>query len=292
MHFSKTYQQLLLTLPPELRDSAIEYRKLKKLINQVVTELTSLEVLHDVLQPGSAELTTPRTIKVNEQDVEVIYELSNVEDHIEPRLRLRIESHDQPEVTASAREADVSLLDDGLEVGDELATLFAGVGIGSDGILSTDESVLISPGVAEAAASASSLHDAHEVVIPLASDSAFYQLLTQALQILSSRLTAVRLDFESKLHALSRSISLAARPMSATHSFRAHSAHATNPSAIDVQTPSHIPFAAGKSDLYAWREIFQLYMDAEIFESHAEATRGERTIEDAEAHMAMFLEQL
>lgn len=42
MHFSKTYQQLLLTLPPQLRDSAIEYRKLKKLINQVVTELTSL----------------------------------------------------------------------------------------------------------------------------------------------------------------------------------------------------------------------------------------------------------
>lgn len=42
MHFSKTYQQLLLTLPPELRDSAIEYHKLKKLINQVVTELTSL----------------------------------------------------------------------------------------------------------------------------------------------------------------------------------------------------------------------------------------------------------
>ena len=92
MHFSKTYQQLLLTLPPELRDSAIEYRKLKKLINQVVTELTSLgehsdifcsltglneyiglapEILHDVLQPGSAELTAPRTVKVNEQEVEV-----------------------------------------------------------------------------------------------------------------------------------------------------------------------------------------------------------------------------
>ncbi|KAH9830345.1 uncharacterized protein C8Q71DRAFT_862635 [Rhodofomes roseus] len=80
--------------------------------------------------------------------------------------------------------------------------------------------------------------------------------------------------------------------MSATHSFRAHSMHATNPSAIDVPTPSHIPFAAGKSDLYACRKIIELYMGAEIFESHAEATRGERTIEDAEAHMAMFLEQL
>lgn len=45
MHFSKTYTQLLLSLPPELRDNAIEYRKLKKLINQVVQELTQLGVL-------------------------------------------------------------------------------------------------------------------------------------------------------------------------------------------------------------------------------------------------------
>ncbi|KAH9929159.1 SPX domain-containing protein [Fomitopsis serialis] len=296
MHFSKTYQQLLLTLPPELRDSAIEYRKLKKLINQVVTELTSLglapEVLHDVLQPGGAEFTAPRTIKVNEQEVEVIYELRRVEDHIEPRLRLRIESHDQPVDGSPAGTAGISAPGDGLEVGDDRITSTMEFGVGPDGVEYTDESILISPGVAEAASSANSPPDAHEVVIPLASDSAFYQLLTQALQILSSRLTAVRLDFESKLHALSRSISFAARPMSATQSFRAHSAHATHPSAIEVQTPSHIPFAASKSDLYAWREIFQLYMDTEIFESHAEASRGERTIEEAEARMARFLEQL
>lgn len=42
MHFAKTYTQLLLSLPPELRDNAIEYRKLKKLINNVVTELQGL----------------------------------------------------------------------------------------------------------------------------------------------------------------------------------------------------------------------------------------------------------
>lgn len=42
MHFSKTYTELLLSLPPELRNNAIEYRKLKKLINQVVQELTQL----------------------------------------------------------------------------------------------------------------------------------------------------------------------------------------------------------------------------------------------------------
>ena len=42
MHFSKTYSQLLLTLPPDLREKAIEYRQLKKLINRVVLELTAL----------------------------------------------------------------------------------------------------------------------------------------------------------------------------------------------------------------------------------------------------------
>ena len=42
MHFSKTYAELLLSLPPAMRANAIEYRKLKKLINQVVSELTQL----------------------------------------------------------------------------------------------------------------------------------------------------------------------------------------------------------------------------------------------------------
>lgn len=134
--------------------------------------------------------------------------------------------------------------------------------------------------------------EAQEVIIPLASDSAFYQLLIDALLVLSTRLTAVRLDFESKLHDLSRRISDAARPMSATHAFRAHSAHDTNASVIDVQTPSFIPFSSHKSDLYAWREVFQMYMDAEIFESQAEASRGERPIEDVEGRMSEFLSQL
>ena len=29
MHFSKTYTQLLITLPPELRNNAFEYRKVR-----------------------------------------------------------------------------------------------------------------------------------------------------------------------------------------------------------------------------------------------------------------------
>lgn len=42
MHFSKTYAELLQKLPPALRENAIEYRRLKKVIKQVVEELTSI----------------------------------------------------------------------------------------------------------------------------------------------------------------------------------------------------------------------------------------------------------
>ncbi|KAH6874232.1 microtubule associated protein-domain-containing protein [Coprinopsis sp. MPI-PUGE-AT-0042] len=60
MHFSKTYAQILEGLPPGLRDNAIQYRQLKKIINQVVSELSSLglspELLQELIVPnGSAQ---------------------------------------------------------------------------------------------------------------------------------------------------------------------------------------------------------------------------------------------
>jgi len=68
MHFSKTYTELLLSLPPELRDNAIEYRKLKKLIKQVVQELTQLgackvheRFLHSLLISRVTPKVSPRT---------------------------------------------------------------------------------------------------------------------------------------------------------------------------------------------------------------------------------------
>jgi len=47
-----------------------------------------------------------------------------------------------------------------------------------------------------------------------------------------------------------------------------------------------------KSDLYAWREIFQIYIEAEVFESIRETSRGERTAEDSERRLLLFAERL
>lgn len=291
MHFSKTYQQLLLTLPVELRDSAIEYRKLKKLINKVVNELNSIGLSPDVLQEvlGQGDISTTRTIRVNDHEVKVIYELSNVADHIEPRLRL-IGSQEALGSPSSPRSASLpGALDAATDEESIAVTLPPGEGAGEDSTAVSVEEI-ITPSALSSLLQENVAPDTHEIIIPLVSDTAFYQLLTQALQYLNAKLAVVRSDFEASLRSLSRSIAHSARPMSSTSGFRPHSAHTSDPSNISVHAPPH--FSSHKSDLYAWREIFQMYVDADIFESHQEASRGERSIEESEQRLELFLQRL
>lgn len=43
MHFSKTYSQLLLTLPPELRENAIQYRQVSVMVVNYCTTYGSVD---------------------------------------------------------------------------------------------------------------------------------------------------------------------------------------------------------------------------------------------------------
>lgn len=133
------------------------------------------------------------------------------------------------------------------------------------------------------------IEDAQEVVIPLLSDTAFFQLLSAALQSLSAHLLTLHSDFTNTLKDLSRNISLSARPISSTSSFHPHSS-LSNPASISVSSPI---FGAGaKSDLYSWRELFQLYVEAEVFEDVSEAHRGERSVGDSEARLQAFADRV
>lgn len=38
--------------------------------------------------------------------------------------------------------------------------------------------------------------------------------------------------------------------------------------------------------------MFQVYMEAEVFESTTESSRGERTVEDSEARLAQFVQRV
>ncbi len=135
MHFSKTYAQLLLTLPPELRESAIQYRQLKKIINQIVAELTALgqplsprrslfrsplaglspDILQGVLQPppaandkGKQREGSPPAPPHDISGPRVVYELAHVADHVEPRLHVYLQPQD-PSSSSTAQPSAVTI---------------------------------------------------------------------------------------------------------------------------------------------------------------------------------------
>ncbi|KAJ7856706.1 SPX domain-containing protein [Mycena olivaceomarginata] len=278
MHFSKTYSQLLQELPPELSENAVDYRQLKKVINQLVAELESLglgpTVLQDLLQSSNG--------KSRETSTRVEYEFNSASGRIEPRLRLWVDPPNAPSPPSRSRVEEVDQDDEGPELSSESQV----------SLLWALQRHVDSPDVPAAPIiEPSTVDDGNtnkvEIVIPLVSDSAFFELLVTALQGLSAHLLAIHAQFVETLAELTRSVSDSARPVSSTsHSFKAHSPWNSDAGGVRVDASSR------KSDLYSWREIFQLYVEAEVFESVNEQTRGERTIEETETRLKLFAERV
>ncbi|KAF9479813.1 hypothetical protein BDN70DRAFT_878342 [Pholiota conissans] len=125
-----------------------------------------------------------------------------------------------------------------------------------------------------------------EIVIPLVHDTEFYNLLSTTLESIAAQLSEIHGSFVRSLEELSRAIADTAQPASVAAQFHPLSAVGTHAGAVRVRTGEL------KSDLYAWREIFQIYLEAEVFESVSEATRGERSIEESERRLQQFAERV
>ncbi|KAK0461934.1 uncharacterized protein EV420DRAFT_1665571 [Desarmillaria tabescens] len=277
MHFSKTYTQLLLDLPPQLRDNAVQYRQLKKLINQIVLELTSLGLSPDVLQEhllqGGDEKGKGKLVEKLVDGYKVVYEVNEESGRIEPRLRFWVTLPDPTTSDGHGADEGESIVSPALgEPGPSLLWVLQ---------RKTNQTADLPPTKTSGGIS-------QEVVIPLVSDSAFFQLLFTALKAMSDHLATVQLEFSQTLHVLSRSISDSARPASATTSgFHPYSI-LTHPGTITIGGAG----SAKKTDLNAWREIFQLYVEVQVFESVSEASRGERSVEESEKRLKLFAERV
>ncbi|KAI6026536.1 hypothetical protein BKA83DRAFT_4244656 [Pisolithus microcarpus] len=248
MHYSKTYSQLLLTLSPELRDNAIEYRQLKKLINETVVELYSLgftpAVLQQLLEQREHDIpaSTCKDTAAPQDRPTVTYEVSSKSSSFQPRLRIAFRH--------------------GAQLSDGTTSPLV------KRILDT-----ASPGGPQTQGTCVNIQD---IVLPLRSDTAFLCLLASELSSLSDHFATLYSEFTEKLIALATSISSTARPVSssAPHTFSAYLLSANNVTSVR-------PGSCGKSDLYFWREVFQ-----QVWIN--EADRGERSIDEAEKRLVLF----
>ncbi|SCV69183.1 BQ2448_2203 [Microbotryum intermedium] len=101
-----------------------------------------------------------------------------------------------------------------------------------------------------------------EVFIPLNNDNEFLGLLAKALASLAALQLAQKQNFTTAVELLAREVSL-------------------------VSSPNR-----PKSDLYIWREIFSLWVEAQIFESARERDRGERSVEAVQEKLSWFVDQV
>lgn len=105
------------------------------------------------------------------------------------------------------------------------------------------------------------------VKIPLNSDAKFFNVLQSDVDELDTLQAEERRSMNDVITALGNEISEVAKPRKRL--IRVH-----------------------KSDLYRWREIFELYLAAEVFFSTAETTGGVRNSEKARKQLVWFQEEL
>ncbi|KAG9099208.1 hypothetical protein FS749_001820 [Ceratobasidium sp. UAMH 11750] len=113
-------------------------------------------------------------------------------------------------------------------------------------------------------------HDTQEVIIPLTADTAFHRLLASALSALASLQARTQTQLSDQIIALADTISSCSGP----------------------------PTRSRQSDLYAWREIFQLWVECQIYRGgatereRASGQGGIRSVAEAEKRLGMFASEV
>lgn len=113
----------------------------------------------------------------------------------------------------------------------------------------------------------------------------FFNVLTHALTTLDKLQRTQQALFRKTVAHLCAAISASANPPAA-----GLSSSVGGGSKFSKLRPAKFGLGGGDghSDLYVWREVFTLWIEAEIFESGAERDRGERPIEEAERRLKAF----
>ena len=105
-------------------------------------------------------------------------------------------------------------------------------------------------------------HHRKEMCIPLTSDTEFFALLANAIIQLEALELQQKETFTEDIQDLASEVSRVSSPM------------------------------RSKKDLYAWRSLFALWVEAQIFEGNVERDRGEHSIAQVETRLAWFVDQV
>lgn len=182
------------------------------------------------------------------------YELGGTPEHPIPRIRLTIESpvHSDDEDAPGGGRDD----DDGC-IKDLPTSRQASIEIAPNGAAANNTALY--QYIPEQTPQQMRTRD---IVIPLTADTQFLDTLTHSLKQLSELQASQKDEFITSTENLCASVARAASPY------------------------------ASKNDMYVWREIFQLWVEMQIFESLREKDRGELSVDESEMRLQRFAQEL
>ncbi|KAJ1305396.1 hypothetical protein OPQ81_000411 [Rhizoctonia solani] len=335
MKYGKTYSSLLSTptWPQEWKDLALDYRGLKKLLNGVVEELAAQGLNHEVLLElleaekefeeqealveentlGTSDPANQRSFRGSFSRSRAQYEFSSDATNLTPRLRIWLHSEpaervqgrhhakalkwlslafpnpgesgsgiEEPALMASSaglmnKANPLYALKSGYEESSrlELCSIEEIKNVSAtDDKGDSEKTTIPSPSPVRteppSTTQENNLTEDIEVVVPLTADTAFHRVLARALSSLASLQTRTQTRVSDQIFSLADTISSCSGP----------------------------PVRYRKSDLYAWREIFQLWVECQIYQGgatereRANGQGGIRDVAEAEKRLGMFASEV
>ncbi|KAF9515370.1 hypothetical protein BS47DRAFT_1381548 [Hydnum rufescens UP504] len=311
MKFGKTYSALLPVFPRAWQERAISYGELKKLINDVVNELSRLgldpTVLNQLLQAecnSFGSMTQNPNISAQsrigiEDDLDgsssstdcehnafglqfhphAVYEVSHEEDRIVPRLHLWADSRLAPFSASTTDESHFEVLS-------------------HSGIPTTSVATLKPPNIAQefpsrpstlAISGDSQERSVTEVRVDQGSFMGCVNDVNTDLPVSLPEVVFILTTDAAFYQRLETAIQLLAEHQKRTQE---EFSHTINTLARDLSHVTHPSSRSPTSDLYPWRQILQLWMETGIFESNIEKDRGERDVEAAARRLVLFANEV
>ncbi|KAK5172976.1 uncharacterized protein LTR77_003098 [Saxophila tyrrhenica] len=272
MKFGQEYQRVLATqdFPEQWRESAIEYKHLKKCIKKIHQELQSLGLDADTLRQMSEWVGESQA---EQNDSKGYYSaatpsLASVPEEFTPQLRVLVDKR-------TGMPLDATLAPDTKSALQKLAKhemMSAGrrdyLGASTPSNHAVRKSSVVGDTMEGTIMEA---EDARWVQVPLASAKDFFDLLEPKLQDLEILRTAETEKLEEDILDLGDAVENVVQP---------------------VREGYEATRKLSYRDLYFWREMFRLYTENPIFYSGTESRRGALTFNEAKSRLQAYDAQL
>ena len=296
MKFGQEYQQALLNedFPAHWRESAIEYKNLKKCIKKIHNELVALGLDATTLshlseweevqqqQEQKTQSSAPRTNGVHKANGNgngrAYYSASSpglaaVSEEFTPQLRVLVDGTTgvplDATLTPETRDSLRKLARHEMVTAGRRENL--GASSSEPSPTQQDHSEAEEGDTALRNPSAATHHDARWVQVPLTSAKDFFDMLEPKLEELEALREAETRKLEEQILDLGDLVEDVVEPVREGFEARREVSH---------------------RDLYFWREMFRLYMEKPIFYSETEARRGAFTFLEAKSRLIEYDQQI